>query len=334
MTPQRYASEAAYGSVRYRIDALTFSGELRYTNDDKKATQTVSALYTGATVGKPSTENFSAGRTNYTATVSYKLPVAWDDMIYAKTGTGYRAGGINSGVSSPFAPNPFQPTYGDEDTTSNEIGFKGGRGSHLFLTLDAYDSHTKNAITSITDGCTLLNACLQTATVFNINGGTIHADGVEAALNSKFQVFGGPLSIDLNAANQHAHFVSVPGTYTGLPILKSTVAQVPAWTTSATIDYQHRLFNDTDGFLHLVYNGQSGGGQDTVTTAIPFVPLSSMSDVSLRTGARYHKIELALFIENLTNEKVQLLKLQTAGIPYANRYNEPRTFGADLNYHW
>jgi hypothetical protein len=71
-----------------------------------------------------------------------------------------------------------------------------------------------------------------------------------------------------------------------------------------------------------------------VTSAIPFVPLSSMSDVSLRTGARWHKIELAVFIENLTNEKVQLLKLETAGIPFANRYNEPRAIGVDLNYHW
>ncbi len=334
VTPQRYNSEAVYGSVRYRLGRFTFNGELRYTNDDKKATQYGSALYTGVPIGTPANHAFSADRTNYTATLSYKLPVQWDDLVYAKVGTGYRAGGVNTGVSTPLAPIPFSPAYGDEDTTSYEVGFKGGLGSHIFFTLDAYASTTDNAITSITDGCTLLNACKQGATVFNINGGTVHARGVEAAISSRFQIAGGRLSLDLNAGNQRATFASVSGTYAGLPITGSKVAQIPEWTTSATLDYRHRLAGEVDGFLHVVYNTQSGGGQDTVTTAIPYVPMSSIGDVSLRTGIDYRKLELAVFIQNLTDQTVQLLKLQTGGVPYANRYNEPLTVGVNLKYRW
>ena len=49
---------------------------------------------------------------------------------------------------------------------------------------------------------------------------------------------------------------------------------------------------------------------------------------------RYRKLELALFIENASDETIQLLKLQTGGIPYANRYNTPRTFGLGLKCNW
>ena len=333
-TPQRYTSEAAYGSLSYKVGRFTLSGELRYTNDLKKATQSTTALYTGVQTIKPSSFKFAADRASYSLTASYKLPGGWDDMIYAKTGTGYRAGGVNGGTSTPLAPIPFTPTYGDEDTTSYEAGFKGAVGSHVFVTLDGYYSETDNAITSINDGCTVLNACKQAATVFNINGGTIHANGVEAAVDGRFDVAGGHLTLDLNGSNQHAEFVSVDGTFAGLPIVGSTVAQIPRWTSSATVDYKHPIAADLDGFIHMAYHGQSGGGQDTVTSAAPFVPLSSITDVSLRAGVDYKKLEAAVFVQNLTDETIRLLVLQSAGITTSVRYNQPRTVGVNLIYKW
>jgi iron complex outermembrane receptor protein len=331
-TRQRYTSEAAYGSLRYTVDNFTFSGELRYTDDLKTATQTVAALYTNVVTGTPTNYKFRADRTNYTATISYKLP--GDDLLYVKTGTGYRAGGVNTGTFTAAAPTPFSPTYGDEGTVSYEAGIKGNLGSHIYATLDTYTSSTDNAITSITDGCTLLNACKKAATVFNINGGTVHAHGVELALDGHFHVAGGRLALSVNGANQQAHFVSVNGTYAGLPIVGSKVAQIPDWTSSASVDYSHSLPANTQGFFHLTYNSQSGGGQDTVTSAAPFVPLANVTDVSLRTGVRFQRIEVALFADNLTNQTYRLLTLQSAGITTAVRYNQPRTIGANLIYRW
>ncbi len=332
--PERYLSEAVYGSLKYRIRSFSLTGELRYTNDNKKANETVDALYTGVQTQKPSSFTFDADRINYTVTAAYDLPGAWHDLIYAKVGTGYRAGGVNAGTSSPFAPTPFQPNYGDEDTISYEGGIKGNLTRFVYFTLDYYTSQTNNAITSINDGCTILNACGQGATVFNINGGTVRAHGVELAVDSTFNLAGGVLSLSLSGANQYAKFVSVPTKYVGLPILNSPVAQIPAWTGSATVDYRHPLTDSLTGFIHVVYSGQQGGGQDTVTSTTPFVSLDRLNDVSLRTGLDYKKLEAALFIQNLTNETVQLLKLEVVGIPYAVRYNEPRTFGVNLIYRW
>lgn len=332
-TPQHYSSQAIYGSARYRMGRFTLSGEARYTHDIKNATQTTSALYTGTQTALPSTYRFSAGRASYTATASYRLPGAWDDLLYAKTGTGYRAGGVNGGTSSPNAPIPFQPTFGDETTVSYEAGFKGNLGSHLYATFDGWISKTNNAITSITDGCTVLNACKQGATTFNINGGTVHARGLEASLDGHVSVAGGQLHLNLNAATQRAYYVSAAGSYAGLPIVGSPVAQIPGWTQSASLDYRHRLTPAVQGFIHITYNGQSGGGQDTVTSAAPYIAMPRIDTVSLRAGIDYRKLELAVFVQNLTDQTVRLLTFQTSGISYAYRYNQPRTIGLNATLH-
>ena len=333
-TPQRYTSEAIYGSLRYTLGRFSLGGEARYTHDGKSATQSTTALYTGVQTGKPSDFAFSAGKVSYTLTASYKLPGSWNDLLYAKTGTGYRAGGVNGGTSSPLAPNPFQPVYGDEQTVSYEIGFKGNIGRHVDVTLDGYISKTDNAITSISDGCTAVNACKQGATAFNINGGTVHARGIEAAVNSHFALAGGRLDLSANAARQRARYVSANGTYAGLPIVGSAVAQIPDWTASVVGDYRHPLSDRLTAFLHTTYQRQSGGGQDTVTIATPYVPLATVSDISLRSGLDVGKVEVALFIKNLTDTTTRLLAGQTGGVTFAYRYNQPRTFGGTVLFRW
>ncbi|HEY3800490.1 MAG TPA: TonB-dependent receptor [Caulobacteraceae bacterium] len=334
-TPQHYQSEAAYGSLTYKIQRFTLSGEVRYTNDDKVATVVSTALYTGLTTTPTTTHEFTGAKPSFTLTASYKLPTPWDDMLYAKTGTGYRSGGVNPGSPLAAEPVPFQSTYGDEDTVSYEAGFKGNLGPDLFLTLDGYFSRTGNAITSVNDGCTLINVCGRAQEIFNINGGTVHAYGVEANLAGRFDLFGGKLNADVAAGWQHATFVAVGGAAaTALPVVGSSVAQLPVWTESASIDYYHSITENLAGFVHAVYTGQSGGGQDTVTPLAPFVPLSEINDVALRTGLDYRKLEAAVFVQNLTDESLRLLILQTAGVTTSVRWNQPRTVGINLTYKW
>lgn len=332
--PLRNESYSAYGSLKYTVGAFTLAGELRYSHDDKTVTQTVYRLYTLDLASPVVSYDFSANRVNYTVTGSYKLPTDLPGLVYAKVGTGYRAGGVNARVSHPLAPNPFLPTYGNEDTTSYELGYKGNLASNIYLRLAAYASRTKDAITTITDGCSLVNACMQGATQFNINGGTVHARGAEAALDGRFHVGGGFLNVSLNAARQRARFVDTPANYSGLPIIDSSVAQIPKWTMSAAINYRRPITTDADGFINVTYNGQRGGVQDTITPTAPRVDLSDLDVMSLRTGVQVRRIEVALFVQNLTNEREILLNLQTNGVQTALRYNQPRTFGVNAIYRW
>jgi iron complex outermembrane receptor protein len=122
VVPSEYRSAAIYGSLKYDVGAWSLSGELRYSKDKKTATQADYRLYTTTAVGTPSTYKFDQSSPSYAATVSYRFNPS--TLAYAKTGTGYRAGGVNNGAIVAVAPNPLQPTYDNENTTSYEVGVK------------------------------------------------------------------------------------------------------------------------------------------------------------------------------------------------------------------
>ncbi|MNS02715.1 Colicin I receptor precursor [compost metagenome] len=334
ISPSDYASAAIYGSLKYDIGQWSLSGELRYSHDDKTVSQNDYLLYTTTPTGKPSTFNFVQDNLSYAATVSYNFAPVAPMLVYARTGTGYRAGGVNNGQVNEAAPNPLRPTYDNENTTSYEIGLKADITRNVFFRLSAYNSRTTDAIASVLDGCTVANACGQAGTNFNLNGGTVEVLGVEAALDTVFWIGQDRLALSLNGAHQDAKFTEVTPNVPGLPLLDSPVAQTPEWTMSANANYRHPLGENMTGFLNVAYNGQRGGGQDTVTLATPFIPLEDIDNVDLRFGVEYDKTELAFFVKNLTNEVVPVLKLQQGDIPLANRYSRPRTVGVSLSYRW
>jgi iron complex outermembrane receptor protein len=332
--PLRNESKSVYGLVRYHTGGFTLAGELRYSEDKKKAAQETVLLYTSTPASPRAAYVFDSDRLNYTVTASYKIPGPMQSLVYAKIGTGYRAGGVNARTSSPAAPNPFMSTYDNEDTTSYEVGFKGNLARNIYARLSAYRSTTEDAITSITDGCTVLNACLKAGTIFNINGGTVHARGVSAALDGRFHIADGLLSVSVNGARQQAHYVKTPANYSGLPVVGSSVAQIPKWTASTTVDYRHRITEDVTAFGNISYQGQSGGVQDTVTVATPAIYLKDVDLMSLRAGVDIKRIQVALFVQNLTNKQIALLQFTSNNAPLANRYNAPRTIGANIIYRW
>jgi iron complex outermembrane receptor protein len=331
VVPSEYRSAAIYGSLKYDIGAWSLSGELRYSKDKKTATQADYRLYTNTAVGAPSTYKFDQSSPSYAATVSYRFNPS--TLAYAKTGTGYRAGGVNNGAIVAAAPNPLKPNYDNEETTSYEVGVKSTVARNVFLRLSAYTSRTSDAIASVSDGCTVANACLQAGQNFNVNAGTVEVKGVEAALDAAFKVGPGRLAVSLNGANQSAEYIKVKPGVAGLPVLNSSVAQTPDWTMSANLNYRQPI-GPVSGFFNIAYNGSRGGGQDTVTLATPFIPLEDVDNVDLRFGADYRRTELAVFVKNLTDEVIPVLKLQQGDIPLANRYSRPRTFGVSATYRW
>jgi iron complex outermembrane receptor protein len=333
-TRQRVDSFAAYASLQYVLGPVTLSGEGRFTHDHKRSALTVYSLYTDRIVGTPTAFSFSADQPAWTFTASYKTQDSSSTLIYAKVGTGYRAGAVNNGTFNEAAPNPFINTYDNENTVSYETGVKSSILGTLFVRASAYVSRTTDAITSINDGCTVTNACGTAQQIFNVNGGTIHARGFEVALDGRFDVGKGKLSIGLNASNQHAVFHRVPTGVSGLPVQGSTVAQIPDWTMSASVDFRQPITDDVKGFVNLSYSGQRGGGQDTVTIATPYIPMSDFDIFNARAGMDFGDFQVALFVRNFTDQQVEVLKFQQAGYPLSVRYNKPRTFGGSVGYRW
>jgi iron complex outermembrane receptor protein len=331
VVPSSFDSAAVYGSVTYDLGNLSITGDLRYSRDEKQASQSDFRLYTTTPIGAPSSYEFEQGNWSYALTASYRLMPQL--LLYARTGTGYRAGGVNNGTTVAVAPNPLQPTYDNEETTAYEIGLKSDITDNIFVRLSAYMSQTENAIASVSDGCTVLNVCGQVGSLFNINGGTAEVKGVEAALDSHFEVGPGIFRMNLNAAWQDAEFTEVTAA-PGAPILGSAVAQTPEWTWSANFNYRMPLGADATGFMNVLYSAARGGIQDTVTATVPEIPLSDFDTVNLRVGVEHQRRTLALFVNNLTDQEVVVLRLQQGAIPLANRYSRPRTIGINLSYRW
>jgi iron complex outermembrane receptor protein len=331
LVPSDYQSGAAYGLVTYDFGALELTGELRYSTDEKSATQSDFRLYTTTPIGTPSNFTFDEASTSYAATAAYHFNEA--NLVYFRTGTGYRAGGVNTGNIIAAAPNPLRPSYGNEETTAYEVGLKSSITRNIFLRLSAYTSETQDAIALVNDGCTVANACGVAASNFNINGGVARVNGIEAALDSVFSIGTGRLAIGLNAANQDASYVEV-APVAGAPILDSPVAQTPDWTFSANVNYRQPLGDDLAGFFNVAYNAQRGGGQDTVTATAPFIPLEDIDNVDMRLGFDFQHLQFTLFIKNVTDQVIPVLKLQQGDIPLANRYSRPRTFGVSVGYRW
>jgi hypothetical protein len=74
--------------------------------------------------------------------------------------------------------------------------------------------------------------------------------------------------------------------------------------------------------------------QDTVTAATPPIYLKDLDLLSLRAGVDIDRLELAVFVQNLTDRQFALLQFQTNGAPLANRYNPPRAIGVNAIYRW
>ena len=98
--------------------------------------------------------------------------------------------------------------------------------------------------------------------------GTRHGIGCHHVIRTEL-VLGFQLALPLghNGGRQHAKYVSTPGGYSGLPIVGSSVAQIPKWTSSVTVGYRHGIVTNLDGFANLSYQGQTGGTQDATTAA-------------------------------------------------------------------
>lgn len=334
LTKQEISSYAAYASLQYAIGDFTLVGEGRFTDDHKKASQGITALYTTNYITPPTTFSFDASEPSYTFTVSYNIPSLSGTLLYAKVGSGYRAGGVNNGTFNANAPNPFVFTYDNEKTIGYEAGVKASITQNIFVRLSGYLSRTTDAITSLNDGCTPTNVCGTTQQFFNVNGGTIEAHGIEASIDSRFRTGPGVLSISLNAATQKAEFEHVPSGRTGLPIEGTPVAQIPDWTMSAVVDYRQPITASVNGFVNVSYAGQRGGGQDTVTVATPFIPLSDFDIFGARAGLNFNNVQVAVFVRNFTDEAVQTLKFLQAGFPLSARWNKPRTYGISASYSW
>ncbi len=379
-----YFSYAPYASLGFNLGAgFKLGGDLRYSHDHKTATEDVYQIYSSPRVPSVFVTNGQAipeshylldsGNFTYAVTLSWKIPFSpWDDLLYAKTGTGYRVGGFNLGHTTPLLNNctlsplittgcpvgvapplfyaPITPSYSDETSTSYEVGFKGDITSHAYVSLDGYYETTNHALAAVGDGCgTVLTAgdrssCLAANTNYTINAGTVNGWGVEAQLDTRWDVLGGKLNLQLEGSTQKARYASEPAGIPGVPIVGTAVAENPTWVASALVNYSHPITDQVSAFFNLIYHGQWGGIQDPETSAGAFFPLASFNDINLKAGLDFRNLELALVATDVTGEVHKIAQFYQPGVNTVTgltvpvysqqRLSLPGTVGVEATYRW
>ncbi len=320
VSTQHTSSFAAYGSLGYDITTkLNLTGELRYTYDDKTFTSNQFNNVTGVPSGPQFLNDNSTSPSNlsYNVTANYKF--ASDFMAYAKVGTAFRGGGFNNNLGSPGQPTPVPVSYGNENTISYEIGTKGNLTRHLYFTTAAYYTDVNNLIIQNVNGCGInVAACPVTQTLFSENGGNAYVWGVEVEATETRHILGGDAALTLAVSRQDGRITSGVFNHDAPP-------QVPGWIASASLDYSHPFYYDTNLDLDVSYTGRYDGVQEIAQTPI----LYPYSLVDAKIGVRKGRWEVDGFVHNLGN--VMYIEFGAAS---AVRYNEPRTGGAELIYKW
>ena len=315
-------SAGIYGSVGYKLsEKLDLEAEGRYSKDKREVNtnrfdrSTNLPITTGARLITQAES--SPDSAIYNLTAGYKPTSLW--LVYGKVGTGVRSGGFNTAAGDPRQPVAIPPDFGDEKSTTFEIGTKGNITPNIYVTAAAYRTTIKDFLVQQDNGCLATNPlCPVASTSFLINGGKAEIYGVEADVAMRFQLFGGPLRINANGARQKGEVIA--GRFKG-----ATTPQTPVWNGSLNIDYRHDLAGGFRGFGNVTYSFQKGGIQEIEQ----FPKLHDSYTMDARIGIENGTLELALYATNITDYDYILFESETV-----RRWNQPRLFGAQARYKW
>lgn len=312
-----FESYAAYGSLGFDItDSLNLTGELRYTRDSRSITARLYDLGTGLPTGGAARiidDRISADDLSYNATLSYKL--ASDILAYAKVGSSYRAGGFNTRLSDPRAPRPVEVLFGNENSTSYEVGLKGSPMRRGYFAIAGYYTELEDLIAQVDDGCALTNTtCPVAAVAYLTNAGNAKSWGIEAEYSQGFDLGSGTGRLALSGSRQGGKVKS--GRYDGLDL-----AQVPDWLASANLNLRQPVSNDVTLTGNILVNGQWGGKQELTATS---VDLDDYVLVNLRLGIEFGDFSIAAFANNVFDKLYYV-----AQAPTINRYSQPRVIGVE-----
>lgn len=312
-----FESYAAYGSLGFDItDSLNLTGELRYTHDSRTITARLFDLATLLPIGGPSRvidDSISADNLSYNATASYRL--TGDILAYAKVGSSYRAGGFNTRLSDPRAPSPVEVLFGNENSTSYEIGVKGSPVRRGYFAIAGYLTQLDDLIAQVDDGCALTNpACPVTAVSYLTNAGKAESWGIEAEYIQGFDLGAGTGRLVLTGSRQDGEVKS--GRFAGLEL-----AQVPDWLASANLNLRFPVARNVSLTSNALVSGQWGGKQELTPTS---VDLDDYVLVNLRIGVEVGNVSLTAFANNVFDQVYFV-----AQAPTINRYSQPRVIGLE-----
>ena len=285
--------------------------------------------------------------------VNLAIDLSRDVHVYGKWSTGYRSGGTNS-RSTSYAQ--FSP----ETVSMFEIGAKTELlDHHVRFNVAGYVGTYKNIQLDFSGIYQFLDANGQLVATTRTTTDTVNAPGTGHLKGVELELAVAPFDGLTMTASYSYNSVKIPNTLNPFPqsIGGGQVALItvpipiyqpytPVHSASASIDYETPIGNALIK-LHLDANYDSGyyagyvdSDYDSVTRAVRFAQPKGDSGLvfngrialaNIPVGSTGAKVTFAVWARNLFNEEHDFLKFGTAASGIQGFFNDPRTFGGEIN---
>ncbi|WP_255326160.1 TonB-dependent receptor [Sphingobium sp. EM0848] len=319
---------SAFGQFTWTPSALNDRVHLtaggRYSHDKKQGHL---YLVNGATptvngVTAPLPLDLKADRFDPLVTLAFDVTPKIN--IYGKWSTGYKAGGANSRSLTYRA-------FGPESVSSFEIGSKMDLLSDTVrLNLAAYTTQYKNV--QIDFNAVIPGANRGTLETTNTDGNG-RIKGVEADLTVAPTK---GLTLSASYAYTDVRLPPAPNPFvTGNPLVAVYPVYVPKHSSSGAIDYELPVAGgDARIVAHLDANfasRQYGSANDKTLSDRTFLVNGRLSLADIDLGDHDAKLRVSVWARNLLDHQFAFLRSTSSALGVYGIYNEPRTFGGEIN---
>lgn len=355
--------DALFGEATVGVtERLNLTGGLRYYNFNEQRAQVFDGIFAQDSTGTALLSQPGSTKANGVAPrviASYKASPSL--TLNAQASRGFRLGGINDPLNYPLCTTQDSITFSghnswkDEKAWNYEVGAKsqvfGGRGA---INLSAFYMDISDLQLTVTAG-----SC---SSRLILNAPKARSQGMEVEFTAAAsQHLDLSLSASLNDSKLRSTLTdgagdTLPGIQSGnrlpsVPKVQWTAAATYGWPVGAGsrgfvsgsynfVGSRYTLIDDQAvgaGTVNMnTFAGDTIGGPLTQAT-FTFKPLlPSYSLVNLRTGLTRPTWEVAVFVNNLTDERAFLALDRERGLRARVGYltNQPRTFGVTLRFNY
>ncbi|HEY0300451.1 MAG TPA: TonB-dependent receptor [Rhizomicrobium sp.] len=319
-------SYSAFAEVGYDIaERLNVGASVRYNRDHKKLgyEQGIPELiglpgpfavfslppFQLSTTDAQDFENVSPG-----GSLFYKLSDTVN--LYARVGTGFRAGGFNTVVSNPA----FLP-FDAETSVNYEVGLKSELLDHkLRLNLAGFRLDQSDLIVDVMDPNPLFASIGQT---YSTNAGAARTYGFELDATAR-PAEGLDVTFNLGVLDAELTDFVTPA---GVSVAGNKPPGAADGNIGALIFYRWPLAGSLEGFANVKYSQTWGGFQDIEN----LIALDDHSILDLKLGVESGGWRAVAFVDNVTDDDYILNRNATlTSVLYA----PGRTFGLQAAYRW
>ncbi|MFN7175745.1 MAG: TonB-dependent receptor [Thermaurantiacus sp.] len=323
----RFLETAAFGEVSYTLaDAIRVTGGARYFRQTYRGTTRSTLIGVDDETGLPIINDTEAQSISQeTSKPLFKLGLDWkpsdDSIVYALFSQGVRGGGVNTRLFLPEIPR----TYGPDRANSFELGARyvaPGQRLSLGVSLFRIDWFDLQVPIVPAEGID-----------FIVNAGRARSQGVElegSLTPARGLRVGGTFSL-VDATLREPVSLAPPGSEASVVVpAGSRLPQVARESFSLFSELDGPIASGLDGFarLDLTHVGARQSGLPIAVDGVvaePATRLPAYTLVNLRAGVTRGPLELALFAENLFDQRA-LLATSTPDVE-GFLINRPRTIG-------